>query len=67
MAPNLAKSTVEYIHDMISSGELTTYQLHYFLLALAEKWVEKIDIFLAAKYLNAPRIKARPENRVCSQ
>jgi hypothetical protein len=45
MAPNLAKSTVEYIHDMISSGELITYQLHYFLLALAEKWVEKIDIF----------------------
>ena len=27
MAPNLAKSTLELIHDMISSGELTTSQM----------------------------------------
>lgn len=27
MAPNLAKSTLEFIHDMISSGELTTSQI----------------------------------------
>ncbi|GAQ10147.1 hypothetical protein ALT_7468 [Aspergillus lentulus] len=27
MAPNLAKSTLELIHDMISSGEVTTSQI----------------------------------------
>lgn len=27
MAPNLAKSTLEFIHDMISSGELTASQI----------------------------------------
>lgn len=27
MAPNLAKSTLKLVHDMISSGELTTSQM----------------------------------------